>query len=92
MSRSYTPKYRVVLTENTGKHTQSWTCKDHGRATDNNLERFVSRQNQSYLRDGVNAHLSKMYGYAPYISRAELINQFTGQVVATFKAAMFQVI
>lgn len=95
-----TPKYRVDLFDHRGfwdKLGLSWNVRSRtnvhgdGKPTDANLEKKVFAYAKSLELGGVNEHLSKAAGFIPYPKAARIVNQFTGEVVAEWKAGMFQV-
>jgi len=87
MGRSVTPKYRMEVKTNVGYFTPSiW----RGRATEQRLEVAVHAENKSFLPGGVNAHVANNLGAVPYIYKAKIINQMTGEVVAEYNAPAFQ--
>ena len=85
MGRTITPTYRLEMEEQRLGSTSPAAWK--GRPTDANLERYVL----AYVDGGVNVHLSESLGYMPIPHAARVVRQSTGQVVASWKAAMFQV-
>lgn len=105
MGRSYTPRYVVQIVETSPPpgnrnfwHTPaSWNVKSrtnvagYGNPTDKNLEKFISKYGDSLKPGGINQHLSLSHGYIPYPSSAFIKDQTTGEIVATWKAAMFQI-
>jgi len=95
MGHSYTPKFRVEYTDNNPKalgqklsvrKSMGWT---HGVASASKLIEWREAMNKSFLPDGVNSHVSKEFIYQ--IVNCRLVNQFTDEVVAEFKAPMFEV-
>ena len=86
MGKSITPTYRLEF--NDGKpQMQAWK----GRATDQALERWIYSYAKSLELGGVNQHISLSLGHIPYLYSARIVRQATGEVVATWKAGMFQV-
>lgn len=65
--------------------------KGYGLPTDTNLEKWIYAYAKSLELGGVNEHISKSEGAIPYPTSAKIVNQFTGEVVAEWKAGMFQV-
>ena len=95
MGRTITPTYRVEFKDNVSGHywnTQAWNGNSDGRATAQNLETWRNRYNKSFQSDGNNFHCSKSVGRIIHISEARLIRQASGDVVATTKMPMFEVI
>ncbi len=88
MGRTVTPKYRVEMIE-TGVMPTKMAWK--GRATDEALRKYVFAYADSLKAGGVNEHVAKALGFVPFPQEAKIVNQFTNEVVATWKAATFQV-
>jgi len=85
MGKSITPKYRLEVD---GKPFL-WNC---GIGTNNeSLEKWIYKFGKSFEIGGVNEHVSRFLDYIPYPSEAKVIVQKTGQVVAYWKAGLFQV-
>ena len=97
MGRIVTPTYRVEVVErrtassNPAVTRMAWDCRSKGRPTDANLERYVLAYADSLKSGGVNVHLSESLGFMPIPHSARIVRQSTGQVVASWQAAMFQV-
>ena len=91
MGRSYTPTYRLEFWEHPQgtKHQQAWSkgCKP----TDYTLEQWIHSYAHSLEMGGVNSHISTAIGYVPYPCQAQVVRQATGDVVASWKAGVFQV-
>ena len=90
MGRSYTPVYRLEFYEGRsekGCMVQAWK----GKATTQALEQWVFSYSKSLELGGVNQHISLSLGHIPYLYSARIVRQATGEVVATWKAGMFQV-
>lgn len=83
MSKSITPKHKLVID---GREV-AWTGRVSGEA----LESYIIAYGKSLELGGANEHISKSLGYVPYPGKAQVIEQKTGKVKATWKAAMFQV-
>jgi hypothetical protein len=88
-------KSRVVplvlwTVDQTGKHWEAWH-KEYGKPTDRNLEKHVFAYADSLKLGGVNEHVSKALGYIPFPAKAYIVRQATGETLATWHAAMFQV-
>ena len=92
MGRSVTPTYRVEVQANTRMDMFSWDCKVNGRATETNLENWRQAYNASFGPGGVNWHVSEASGVVVHISKARLIRQRTGEVVAETNAPLFEVV
>jgi hypothetical protein len=93
MGKSITPTYRIEIQDQCHRHERNaikmaWNA---GQATDANLKTYVLAYARSHERGGTNAHISAMLGYIPYPHAARVVRQRTGEVVATWKAGMFQV-
>lgn len=88
MGKTKTPKYRLECKDNKGPYTLSW----QGKATEKRLQDWIKSYHQSLEIGGANEHISKGLGFVPYLNSAKIVNQQTGQVVAEYKAAMFQAI
>lgn len=102
MGRITTPKYRLEIWSNAplrrvaemvfaGPSIESWQVSQRGRPTERNLEHYLFAQAKSFEHGGVNQHVSRALGYVPYPREARIVNQRTGQIVAKWKAATFQV-
>ena len=97
MGRTSTPTYRMELEErrtassNPAVTRMAWDCRSKGRPTDANLERYVLAYADSLKAGGVNMHLSQSLGHMPIPHSARIVRQSTGQVVASWEAATFQV-
>ena len=90
MGRSYTPVYRLEFYEGRsekGCMVQAWK----GKATTQALEQWIYSYAKSLELGGVNQHISISLGHIPYPYSARIVRQATGEVVATWKAGMFQV-
>ena len=99
MGKTVTPKYRVETIETDGcKNVYSWRCKGdcqgkgYGNANTKNLEAWRVAFNASFNAGGVNFHISKVADHVPHISRATLVLQATGEVVASTSMPMFEVV
>ena len=92
MSKDYTPAYVVRM--NAGGpnqvHTPSaWNCRQSGRPTKENLEKWVRGFEESTKPGGCNAHLGETVVWSAEIAR----NRPNGKVVASYKqSAMFVVL
>jgi len=88
MGRSFTPTYALVLDGN----DMMWDVKRHGRPTEANLEKYVMAYAKSLEVGGSNEGISNAFGYIPYPRSAKIVrNVLGGEVVASWKAAMFQI-
>lgn len=73
--------------------TSVWPTRKNrggGRPTAANLTRYIEGTNESFLPGGVNDHLST--DGTVRILGAQIVNQFTGEVRATYNAAAFTVV
>ena len=86
MGKSTTPTYRVEFNVQAFIRNMAWSRKD-GRPTDSNLAALVAGYEKSTMPGGVNEHLPSLN-----ISGASIVRQATGETVAEYKAATFQVI
>ncbi len=85
--RCHTPKYRIEVSYNNGTRCSFTTWERRcGRANTKNLEAWRVRMNASFQPGGINAHINV------HISKAELVNQFTGETVAAVNAPMFETV
>jgi hypothetical protein len=73
-------------------YTMPWnTEKPYGmRPTDANLEKWIVSYNESFKVGGINHDVSIMKGVIVHAHRADIYNQKTGTIVATWKAPMFE--
>ena len=94
MGKVYTPTFRAEVRDNTSQawFHSAWNVKDHGRPTDKNAERYRRSLNESLKIGGVNEHISKAAGFLVHTSAVRVIRQATGQVVASAKAPLFEVV
>lgn len=86
MGRSYTPTYRLEFHDGSPQ-VQAW----RGKATAGALEQWVFSYSKSLELGGVNQHISQKLGHIPYPNKARIVRQATGEVVAKWKAGLFQV-
>ena len=97
MGKSIIPKYRLILEcPGVSLTPMRWTVKYDGRPTQENLEKYVHSFAKSLEKGGSNQHLritvagnDKVIPY-PRSARIET-NVQTPEVIATWKAAMFQI-
>jgi hypothetical protein len=68
-----------------------WDKRD-GRPTEENLEKWRRDYNRSFNPGGSNWHVSEAVGHVIHISKARIVRQKSGQVVATVRASMFEVV
>ncbi len=88
MGRSFTPAYALVV----DGQDFMWDVKRHGRPTEANLEKYVMTYAKSLEIGGSNVGISNALGYIPYPRAAKIVhNVHGGSLVASWKAAMFQV-
>ena len=94
MGRSRTPTHIVRYTQVVeGEHQirftdSAWPTqakRGGGRPTQANLTRYIEGTNESFEPGGVNEHLSQRGTVR--ILGAEIVNQHTGEVKATYSAA-----
>lgn len=98
-TRSFT--FRLEVTDNRGfdafgrlrqgAFKAGWDTRHYGRPTDATLSKYVFTYAKSLEPGGCNWHLSQALGVLPYPTAAKVIRQATGEVVATWRAAPFQV-
>jgi hypothetical protein len=67
-----------------------WNSKTSGKPTVENLDKWRKSMNASMKPGGVNEHISHSLGFMPHIGNCEIHNQKTGQIVAAFKAPVFE--
>ncbi len=93
MGKSTTPKYIVETRDNSHWHStpMAWQMKQYGKPTVKNLEKFMANLNESFNVGGVNFPSSKAAGFIVYHHAARIINQKTGDNVASWSAPSFQV-
>ena len=90
MGRSYTPVYRLEFYDGRsekGCMVQAWK----GKASAQALEQWVFSYSKSLELGGVNQHISLSLGHIPYPNKARIVRQSNGEVVAEWKAGLFQV-
>jgi hypothetical protein len=93
MGRTVTPTFRIeglARRISDGRRFplyHAWPTKHAGRPTDATLAAYVEVAEAATLAGGVNAHLG-----AEQITEARVIRQSTGDVVATYRPAAFQVV
>lgn len=93
MGKSVTPKYRAQYYDQSGKHMIDWCCKRNGRPTEANAEKLRQSLNKSFGPDGVNYHVSKAAGYIIHVHKVDIErNTLYGEIVATAKAPLFEVL
>lgn len=83
MGRSYTPEFVVKITAgSSGKDytPMAWNVRSSGKPTDKSLAAWVEAYEKSTLPGGANAHLGP-----DVVWSAEIVCQFTGEVVACYK-------
>lgn len=89
MGKSSTPTHRIEILQGKGsKVTMVWHKK--GQITDKVLEEYIMKYAKSYEAGGCNYRISQDCGYIPYPTMAEVINQRSGQIKATWIAGKFQ--
>lgn len=94
MGRSRTPRY-VVEVNGTGRaQAMEWRARrrgqvlGYGKPTNENLAKWVERFNAALKPGGVNEHL----GDRCRVDSAKVVDQFSGEVKAVYKAPMFQLV
>lgn len=96
MGRITTPTFRLEFNDNPWRLVwnakETWDCTKYGRPSTASIERFRVARHKSLEIGGVNEHISKSIGYIPYINRARIIRQATGETVAEFTAPPFEVV
>lgn len=101
MGRIVTPKYRIEMNEVTypvavghlavvSTNKSPWRG-NYGRPTAKNIEKYVAAYINSCMPDGVNAHVGRAIGHLPVVRSACIVNQLTGDVVATWIMPTFMV-
>jgi hypothetical protein len=89
MGKTVKAKYRIELKDNRGVTSQMiWRGKVNGKI----LSDFMDGYNRSFVPGGANFNVSKAVGVCLYHHRAQVVNQSTGEVVATWSAPAFQVL
>jgi hypothetical protein len=94
MGRSYKVKYTVTIKDNSNAYTtpMAWHSKDSGKPNEANLQAWIYKYIDSLKCNGCNYHISKALGYMPIPNNAFITNQFTGKIMATWKAPAFMII
>jgi hypothetical protein len=88
MGRIITPKYRVEAQDNQGAWQHSvW----RGRVSVKALEQWRDGMNQSFQRGGVNEHVSNGLGFVLHYSNCRIVDQRNSNIVAAFRAPMFEI-
>lgn len=87
MGRTVRLKYRIEANDTKGAWRTGW----RGRATDRRLGEYCQSVDESMKVGGVNEHVSKSIGFIPIILGARIVNQDTGETVATYQRVAFQV-
>lgn len=91
--KTQTPKYRMeasyISFANRRREFLSleWNCKQDGRPTVQNLERYRKAFNASLNAGGTNEHLQ---GVMSGFSRCKIVVQKTGEVIAEFNPPAFE--
>ena len=94
MGKSTIPTYYAEARDNTSpewKH-MVWDCKQHGRPTHKNVERYRVSLNESFQIGNVNDHISKAAGFLVHTSAVRVIRNRTGEVVVEAKAPLFEIL
>jgi len=99
MGRSYTPRY-VIKINGAGRTNavqimpMEWRSRargpyeGYGKPTEANLAKWVEKFNESLRPGGCNDHV----GERAQVTKANIVDQFTNEVVATYEAPAFQVV
>lgn len=86
MGKSYTPTNRIELLEycgaNVGVKRQVMVYR--GNTSCSALYNWIKAYEKSMDAGGVNQHIGKLYGFAPIVNQAEIINQKSGCVVQSY--------
>jgi hypothetical protein len=102
MGRILTPKYAIDIFETRLVEGQfksvkaidalAWNTRSFGRASTENLEKYVLAYGKSLEIGGTNEHISKELGYIPYPNRAVIrFNHAHGATIASWVAPQFMV-
>jgi cell division protein FtsI/penicillin-binding protein 2 len=99
MGKVITPTFRAEYRDQAGWHSIAWNARAgstpqtvHGSPTEANAEKLRRTLNKSFQPTGVNAHVAKVRGYIPHVSRVRVIRQSTGQIMAEAVAPMFEAV
>lgn len=85
MGRSTTPTHAVrMVVPGFAYSPAAWPTKHHGRPTDATLAEYVTEFEASCAPGGCNAHLGPQR-----VTRASVIRQSTGALVASYTAPAF---
>jgi hypothetical protein len=88
MGKTITPKYRLEM-KCQGLHCTPSAWK--GRVSEQALEKYIFDYADSLKLKGVNQHISLDLGFIPFPAYAQIVRQKDNQIVATWKAGLFQV-
>jgi len=91
MGKSRTPRYRIELKMG-GKFNVSfiYDARERGTPTEESAKKYRDGMNNSMKEGGTNYHITERQGfYKPYTD-AKIVNQNTQEVVAEYKAPMFE--
>ncbi len=94
--RDYTPRYAVYMwAAGRGYTPAGWEIKHRygamkgqiaaGKPTNENLAKYIKDYEDSTEAGGVNDHIGKSRGGRDVIDRAEIKDQQTGDIVATYR-------
>ena len=94
MGRTIIPTYYAETRDNRnlGWLHLAWNCRDHGWPSVENAERYRDSLNKSFKIGGVNEHISRSAGILVHVSELRIIHNKTGEVVASAKAPLFEVV
>jgi hypothetical protein len=59
MSKSTTPKYRIVLYARGMTGPMAWNCRTYGNPTAANLDRYIDKYNESLAPGNCNQHIGR---------------------------------
>jgi hypothetical protein len=91
MGKTTTPRNRVEFKDNPFNPNKVQIQEWKGKASNKKLEEWVRSYAKSLESGGVNSGVSEMLGYIPYPLEAKIVDQFTGEEKAHWKAGTFQV-
>jgi hypothetical protein len=93
MGKSFTPTYRIEITDDKGEHRYAWSVASYGKPTASNLKIYIQKYIESLkCPKGANCHVSKSLGYILEPNKARIVRQKGGQVVAKWEAEKFMTI
>jgi hypothetical protein len=90
MAESITPKYRVEYWDQTGKHVCAW---NEGVPSDAKARNWRWEMNLSFQPSGVNGHVVGCPGgFTLHVNRVHVVRQSDGEIVASARMPMFEVL